>query len=96
MGLGFLQAYHGSGWQKDLSGYGASALVLATFSMKSMRWLRMIAIVSNVAFIMFALVADVHPIILLHGILLPLNVFRLEQIERARAREKQAGEAVVA
>jgi hypothetical protein len=64
--------------------------------MKSMRWLRMIAIVSNVAFIMFALVADVHPIILLHGILLPLNVFRLEQIERARAREKQAGEAVVA
>ncbi len=96
MGSGFLQAYHGSGWHKDLFGYGASALVLATFSMKSMRWLRIIAIVSNVAFILFALVADVHPIILLHGILLPLNVFRFVQIELARAKEKRGGEVVVA
>ncbi len=96
MGLGFLEAYHGNGWQPDLFGYGASALVLATFSMKSMRWLRIIAIVSNIAFILFALVADVHPILLRHGILLPLNIFRLVQIKLARAKDKRAGEAVVA
>jgi hypothetical protein len=35
----------------DIIGYVASALVLATFSMRSMRWLRMTAIASNVAFI---------------------------------------------
>jgi len=69
---------HGSG---DADGYVASALVLATFSMKSMRGLRVVAIASNVAFILYALVADLHPILMLHATLLPLNIVRLAQMQ---------------
>jgi hypothetical protein len=66
-------------WGADSIGYLASALVLMTFSMKSMRALRMCAIVSNLAFISYALVAGLMPILILHGILLPMNITRLTQ-----------------
>ena len=68
----------------DASGYIASALVLLTFCMTSMRPLRMVAIASNVAFIAYAITAHLHPVLLLHSILLPVNALRLLQIERAR------------
>lgn len=74
---------HASGWNRDLDGYVASALVLVTFSMRSMRALRVVAIASNVAFIFYALVADLHPILVLHATLLPLNIVRLAQTELA-------------
>lgn len=74
---------------QDLNGYIASALVLATFSMKSMRGLRLTAIASNVAFILYALVANLHPILVLHVVLLPLNIYRLAQIKRASAVRRQ-------
>ena len=68
---------------RDLLGYSAGALVLGTFAMKSMRPLRLTAIASNLAFICYSLVMDLHPILVLHGILLPLNIFRLAQTETA-------------
>jgi hypothetical protein len=68
--------------QGSAIGYIASALVLATFSMKSLRSLRVTAIASNVAFISYAFVADMRPILILHCILLPVNVVRLLQILR--------------
>jgi hypothetical protein len=61
----------------DAAGYIASALVLATFSMRSMIPLRITAIASNIAFISYALVAHLHPILALHTMLLPVNLFRL-------------------
>jgi hypothetical protein len=79
---------HVAGWNRDLDGYVASALVLATFSMKSMRALRLLAIASNVAFILYALVADLHPILVLHASLLPLNIVRLAQTELATANQR--------
>jgi hypothetical protein len=63
----------------DGYGYVASALVLATFSMRSMRALRVTAIASNVAFILYATLAHLQPILILHGLLLPLNCARLLQ-----------------
>jgi hypothetical protein len=71
---------HMHGWGDDVIGYIASALVLATFSMKSLRALRMTAIASNVAFISYGVIADMRPILILHCILLPVNVVRLVQI----------------
>jgi hypothetical protein len=68
----------------DASGYVASALVLLTFCMNSMRPLRMVAIASNVAFIAYAMTAHLYPVLILHSILLPLNVTRLLQIELGR------------
>ena len=65
----------------DIVGYLASALVLATFSVRSMRTLRMTAIASNLAFIAYAAIGNMLPILILHGILLPMNIVRLTQIE---------------
>ena len=58
-------------------GYLASALVLATFCMRDMRRLRWMAIASNLAFIAYALLADLAPVLVLHLLLLPVNVQRL-------------------
>jgi hypothetical protein len=74
---------------EDLAGYTASALVLATFIMTSMRPLRIMAISSNVAFLYYAFLTNMRPILLLHGILLPINVFRLAQMECRRRRNRR-------
>jgi len=79
------QRVHLTSWDKELSGYVASALVLTSFCMRSMRWLRTAAIGSNVSFIFFASVYDIRPVLVLHSILLPINVTRLWQLRRARA-----------
>jgi len=68
--------------EADLFGYSASLLVFATFYMKSMIPLRLTAIASNIAFISYAWINGLTPILILHGALLPLNVLRL--IEQRR------------
>ncbi len=64
----------------DLIGYLASALVLATFSMRGMRALRCMAIASNLAFIAYAALAGLAPVLVLHLLLLPVNVQRLSAL----------------
>ena len=66
----------------DALGYLASVLVLATFCMRGMVPLRLMAIASNVAFIVYAGLAGLGPVLLLHVLLLPLNVHRLLQALR--------------
>lgn len=63
----------------DLLGYLASVLVLATFCMRGMVALRIAAIASNLAFISYGALADINPVLLLHLLLLPMNVYRLTQ-----------------
>jgi hypothetical protein len=60
-------------------GFLASALVLAAFGMKDMVNLRIVAICSNFAFIAYALILHLLPILVLHVVLLPLNGWRLAQ-----------------
>jgi len=74
---------HLSVWIDSGSGYLASGLVLATLCMGSMLWLRMTAIGSNLAFIFYAAVVGIKPVLILHCILLPVNVHRLAQIRIA-------------
>jgi len=66
----------------DLLGYVAAFIVFLTFCMKTMLALRLIAIASNLAFILYALAAGLTPILVLHALLLPLNVMRLIQMQR--------------
>src|ERR1700729_2395484 len=66
----------------EAAGYLASALVLATFCMKTMIPLRAAAICSNVAFIVYGFYDNLYPVLVLHGILLPLNVWRALQMLR--------------
>jgi CRP/FNR family cyclic AMP-dependent transcriptional regulator len=70
-----------------IAGWLASALVFATFFMKTMIPLRLIAIASNVGFMGYALLGlqygvfgRLYPIFVLHAFLLPLNIFRLRQL----------------
>lgn len=69
-------------------GFLASALVLAAFAMKDMVNLRIVAMCSNVAFISYALVLHLMPILMLHVILLPLNGWRLAQALDGRRRKE--------
>jgi hypothetical protein len=73
----------------ELSGYLASALVFLTFYMKTIVPLRLVAILSNVAFMTYGLAGHLYPVFILHAILLPLNCLRLLQmrtlIQKVRA-----------
>ena len=66
----------------DILGYAASLSVLATFCMSTMVPLRIIAIGSNVLFATFGALAHIHPVLVLHLILLPINTVRLVQLLR--------------
>ena len=66
-------------------GFIASGLVLAAFGMKDMVNLRIVAICSNVAFITYALLLDLPPVLVLHVILLPLNGWRLMGVLKQRS-----------
>jgi CRP/FNR family transcriptional regulator, cyclic AMP receptor protein len=72
-----------------IAAWVAALLVFSSFFMKTMIPLRLVAIMSNVAFVTYALLGlkygifgRVYPILVLHSFLLPLNVLRLHQIKR--------------
>lgn len=73
----------------EIAGYGAAALVLATFCMRTMMPLRLTAIASNLAFIVYGALGGLTPILVLHGALLPLNFWRLIELRRL-VREARA------
>jgi len=70
----------------DGVGFAAAGLVLATFCMRSMSALRWVAIASNVAFIAYAYLDGLAPVLLLHVLLLPVNVCRLSELRGAGGR----------
>jgi hypothetical protein len=61
----------------DAVGYLASALVLAAFCMKDMIPLRIVAVCSNIAFLVYGVALGLVPVWLLHAVLLPINCWRL-------------------
>ena len=67
-------------------GFAAAGLVLATFCMRSMSALRWVAIASNLAFIAYAYLGGLAPVLLLHTLLLPVNICRLAQLRSAHVR----------
>jgi CRP/FNR family transcriptional regulator, cyclic AMP receptor protein len=69
----------------DVLGYAASAMVLATFCMRTMIPLRTFAIGSNVLFVAYGYVDHIYPVMALHVILLPINVARFLQVQRLAA-----------
>lgn len=66
----------------DLVGYSAAAASLVAFSAKTMIPLRVAAICSNVLFISYGLLSGLWPPALLHALLLPLNIHRLQAMRR--------------
>lgn len=74
----------------ELMGYVASFLVFSTFYMKTMIPLRCVALASNLAFITYSYMAGLYPILLLHSLLLPLNLWRLYQMYKLLVRVRAA------
>jgi CRP/FNR family cyclic AMP-dependent transcriptional regulator len=77
-------------------GYFASLLVLVTFCTRGMVSLRVVAIASNVAFIAYAALAGIGPVMLLHVLLLPTNVYRLSQALCERRQHRAIERRVIA
>lgn len=71
-------------------GYFASALVFVTFWMRTPVRLRQVAIASNVAFFSYGVLAAAWPIVVLHAMMLPLNIWRLREMESLVAKVKAA------
>jgi hypothetical protein len=74
----------------DLAGYIASSLVFMTFYMRGMVPLRLVALCSNVAFLIYAFSLHLAPIVILHGALIPVNVSRLIAAWRADSQQGRA------
>ena len=74
----------------EIIGYLASALVFATFYVRTMMPLRTLAIASNVAFITYAASEGLIPVLVLHSVLLPVNLARLYEIRKLLAFTRSA------
>jgi hypothetical protein len=57
-------------------GWIAAALMVATFSCRNPLWMRPLAVSTNLAFIGYACVAGLAPVLALHALLLPINLLR--------------------
>ncbi|HEY5065589.1 MAG TPA: hypothetical protein VIJ04_12300 [Xanthobacteraceae bacterium] len=73
----------------NILGYAASCAVLASFLMRTMVPLRLVAILSNILFAAFGYLQNIHPVFLLHMVLLPINAWRLFALpEVVNARDR--------
>jgi hypothetical protein len=63
----------------DTAGYLAAVLVVAALRIKDMTSLRVVALTSNVAFLIYGLGLGLVPVWLLYSILLPVDIWRLWQ-----------------
>lgn len=63
----------------DACGWTASGLVFAAFCAREMFSLRLLAIASNIAFVAYASMGHLWPILFLHATMLPVNLYRLHQ-----------------
>ncbi|WNJ99767.1 cyclic nucleotide-binding domain-containing protein [Thalassospiraceae bacterium LMO-JJ14] len=70
----------------EILGYIASGAVFVTFWMKTIIPLRLVALAGNALYLGYGINSELGNIILLHGSLLPLNLFRLYQAVMLRKR----------
>lgn len=61
-------------------GWLAVAFKLATLSMNSMVWLRVLVILSSVCFIIYSIVFQIWPLLTIEVILLAINAYRLYEL----------------
>jgi hypothetical protein len=71
----------------DLLGWVAAALMVGTFACRDARCMRPLAVATNLAFIGYGLAAALPPVLALHLLLLPINLWRwCEGVRAARLR----------
>lgn len=65
-------------------GWLAVAFKLATFSMNSMIWLRVLVILSSICFIIYSAVFQIWPLLAIETVLLCMNAYRLYELVALR------------
>jgi len=73
------------GWAGDWLGWLAAALMVATFGCREARCMRPLAVATNLAFIGYGLTAALAPVLALHALLLPINLWRWWECTRLNA-----------
>ena len=58
-------------------GFAAAVMTLATFAQRSMLPMRVSAILANAFFIAYGWLGPLYPVLCLHLVLLPVNIYRL-------------------
>jgi CRP/FNR family cyclic AMP-dependent transcriptional regulator len=66
----------------EILGYAALILLIASFFMKTIIWLRLLAIASNAAIVIYGIVAPHYPILVLGLAMLAVNAWRLMEMRR--------------
>jgi len=74
----------------EIIGYLGAAVVICTYSMKTMVPLRIFGMTSNVVLITYGFLGGAYPTLVLHLILLPLNARRLYEMLQLIKRVKSA------
>ena len=69
----------------NVLGFSAALSVLASFCMTTIVALRTFALLSNVLFILYGLLAHIYPVFLLHVVLLPVNIIKLFRLRCGEA-----------
>ncbi|WP_138465502.1 cyclic nucleotide-binding domain-containing protein [Poseidonocella sp. HB161398] len=70
----------------ELIGWAASLATIASYGMKTMIPLRILAICSSLLFLAYGLVQQVWPMVFMEAVLLPFNLWRLAEILILRRR----------
>jgi len=71
----------------ESAGWVAAGLTLLTFVSRDMRRLRLSALAANAGFIAYGLLAGLHPVLLLHLLLAPINAYRFFESRQTKAIE---------
>jgi hypothetical protein len=79
----------------DLMGWLAATLTLLTFVCSDMRRLRVLAICANVAFVAYGASAGLMPVLALHLMLAPVNIWRLRELHKPCPSEAEDADAAV-
>jgi hypothetical protein len=74
----------------DMVGYAAALAVLGSFCMTTLVPLRILAVVSNLLFGAYGIMAHLYPVFVLHSILLPINLFKLARLQVFAGADEQA------
>ena len=75
---------------QEVLGWTAAALTLLAFSCNDLLRLRYSALVANAAFIAYGLTAGLWPVLALHFVLVPVNLWRLLQTKQLLADRRPA------
>jgi CRP/FNR family transcriptional regulator, cyclic AMP receptor protein len=74
----------------EILGYAALLLLLASYAMKTINLLRILAIAASLVIILYAVLAEQYPVLVIAVLILIINVYRLIEMRRMVGMVRQA------